>query len=147
MGIRHVGATVAQKLSSAFKTIDALALASIEEMEAVDEIGKVIAESVHYYFTIEENRTITRVQLTEYLPQQGDNFPSVISKNKSESDFSNEREIMYKVLFDMKNDPDETCNLAGKPEYKEVEQKMKNELLQWLAGTYLHSNSKAPRKK
>ncbi len=51
------------------------------------------------------------------------------------------------LLFDMKNDPDETHNLAGKPEYKEVEQKMKNKLLQWLAGTYLHSNSKAPRKK
>ncbi len=32
------------------------------------------------------------------------NLPSVIGTKKSESDFSNEREILYKVLFDMKSD-------------------------------------------
>lgn len=60
MGIRHVGATVAQKLSSAFKNIDALSQATIEEMEAVDEIGIVIAESVHHYFSIPENQKIVQ---------------------------------------------------------------------------------------
>ena len=60
-----------------------------------------IAEQIS---VIEENRTVTRVQLSDYLPQQGRNLPSVISGSKSESDFSKEREIMYKVLFDMKND-------------------------------------------
>ncbi len=60
-----------------------------------------IAEQIS---VIEENRTVTRVQLADYLPQQGKNFPSIISGSKSKADFSNEREIMYKVLFDMKND-------------------------------------------
>ena len=60
-----------------------------------------IAEQIS---VIEENRTVTRVQLADYLPQQGKNFPSVISGNSSESDFSKEREIMYKVLLDMKNE-------------------------------------------
>ena len=39
-----------------------------------------------------------------YLPVENQNLPSVISTKKSESDFSNEREILYKVLFDMKSD-------------------------------------------
>ena len=60
-----------------------------------------IAEQIS---VIEENRTVTRVQLADYLPQQGRNFPSVISGNKSGSDFTKDREIMYKVLFEMKND-------------------------------------------
>ncbi len=60
-----------------------------------------IAEQIS---VIEENRTVTRVQLADYLPQQGRNFPSVISGNKSGSDFTKDREIMYKVLFEMKNE-------------------------------------------
>jgi transcriptional regulator with PAS, ATPase and Fis domain len=42
--------------------------------------------------------------LQTYLPTMGSNFPSVLGKNKSKSDFSTEREILYKVLFDMKSD-------------------------------------------
>jgi DNA-binding NtrC family response regulator len=42
--------------------------------------------------------------LHSYLPQENTNLPSVIGTKKSESDFSNEREILYKVLFDMKSD-------------------------------------------
>ena len=34
----------------------------------------------------------------------GANFPTVLNKNKAQSDFSTEREILYKVLFDMKSD-------------------------------------------
>ena len=35
---------------------------------------------------------------------QKSNLPALIKKKQSKSDFSNEREILYKVLFDMKND-------------------------------------------
>ncbi|MEZ4874203.1 MAG: helix-turn-helix domain-containing protein [Flavobacteriaceae bacterium] len=34
----------------------------------------------------------------------GSNLPAVIQSKKAESDFSNEREILYKVLFDMQRD-------------------------------------------
>ncbi len=39
-----------------------------------------------------------------YLPQEGSQLPSVIGGKKSENDFSTERDILYKVLFDMKSD-------------------------------------------
>lgn len=53
---------------------------------------------------LEQNRTINTGTLKGYLPDAGSNLPAVINNSKSESDFSNEREILYKVLFDMKSD-------------------------------------------
>ncbi len=52
---------------------------------------------------LETNRDISLQTLNSYLPSEGSNLPSVIGK-KSESDFSTERDILYKVLFDMKSD-------------------------------------------
>ncbi|RXR31542.1 sigma-54-dependent Fis family transcriptional regulator [Flavobacterium piscinae] len=60
-----------------------------------------IAEQIS---VLETNRTISYQTLYAYLPQEGSNLPAVIKDKKSESDFSNEREILYKVLFDMKSD-------------------------------------------
>lgn len=53
---------------------------------------------------LETNREISAATLLSYLPSEGSNLPSVIKTSKSDGDFSNEREILYKVLFDMKND-------------------------------------------
>lgn len=53
---------------------------------------------------LEPSRTINASTLKGYLPSQGDNLPAVIKTSKSDSDFSSEREILYKVLFDMKSD-------------------------------------------
>ncbi len=53
---------------------------------------------------IEPTRNITNSILRSYLPDYSDNLPAVISSNDSKSDFTNEREILYKVLFDMRND-------------------------------------------
>ena len=53
---------------------------------------------------LEQNRQISAETLRGYLPSTGNNLPAVISNTKSESDFSSEREILYKVLFDMKSD-------------------------------------------
>lgn len=55
LGIRYVGRTVAEKLAEHFKTIDALKVASFEEIVAVHEIGERIAESVVEYFKIAAN--------------------------------------------------------------------------------------------
>ena len=52
---------------------------------------------------LETNREITALTLNSYLPQEGSNLPSVI-KDKKTDDFSTERDILYKVLFDMKSD-------------------------------------------
>ncbi len=53
---------------------------------------------------IEENRLVQPNTLMQYLPAKGTNLPSVISNENSKSDFGSEREIMYKILFDMRND-------------------------------------------
>lgn len=53
---------------------------------------------------LETNRDISATTLQSYLPSESNNLPSVINEKKAESDFSTEREILYKVLFDMKSD-------------------------------------------
>ncbi|MBF04474.1 MAG: sigma-54-dependent Fis family transcriptional regulator [Flavobacterium sp.] len=60
-----------------------------------------IAEQIS---VLETKRDISVQTLQHYLPSEGNNLPSVINNKKSENDFSNEREILYKVLFDMKAD-------------------------------------------
>ncbi|WP_435623497.1 sigma-54 interaction domain-containing protein [Flagellimonas sp.] len=61
-----------------------------------------IAEQVS---VLEENRSVSAATLSSYLPNATrSNLPAVIGQEKKESDFSNEREILYKVLFDMKGD-------------------------------------------
>lgn len=53
---------------------------------------------------LETKRDISLETLISYLPADGSHLPSVIKDKKSESDFSTERDILYKVLFDMKSD-------------------------------------------
>jgi transcriptional regulator with PAS, ATPase and Fis domain len=53
---------------------------------------------------VEESRLITAEKLIQYLPKNRGNLPAVIGKQSSNSDFANERDIMYKILFDMRND-------------------------------------------
>ncbi|MGB1307644.1 MAG: NAD-dependent DNA ligase LigA [Oceanihabitans sp.] len=56
LGIRYVGETVAKKLAKHYKSIDAIANATTEELVNVDEIGIKIAESVVAFFAQEVNR-------------------------------------------------------------------------------------------
>tara|TARA_S200000501_G_scaffold375854_1_gene428983 strand:+ start:440 stop:1729 length:1290 start_codon:yes stop_codon:yes gene_type:complete len=53
---------------------------------------------------LEKAREIDPTILKGYLPNTGKNLPMLLSDQKKESDFSTEREILYKVLFDMKSD-------------------------------------------
>jgi len=74
---------------------------------------------------LEQNRTINATTLQSYLPDIGKNLPAIVNTSKSESDFSSEREILYKVLFDMKSDLNDlkklTLELMKKGSVKEVE--------------------------
>ena len=58
LGIRYVGETVAKKLAKHYKSIDAIAQASIMDLIIVDEIGDKIAQSVVQFFDNQENRLI-----------------------------------------------------------------------------------------
>ena len=61
---------------------------------------KNLAEQIS---VIEEERIVSATKLQQYLPNNKNNFPAVIG-GKKENDFSTERDIMYKILFDMRND-------------------------------------------
>tara|TARA_X000001036_G_scaffold267453_1_gene248297 strand:- start:200 stop:1435 length:1236 start_codon:yes stop_codon:yes gene_type:complete len=63
---------------------------------------KNVAEQIS---VLERERSINKETLINYLPNsQNSNLPAIIKKGQDNSDFSNEREILYKVLFDMKSD-------------------------------------------
>ncbi len=81
-----------------------------------------IAEQIS---VLEQNRTIDAATLQSYLPSANSNLPAIVKPSKSESDFSSEREILYKVLFDMKSDLNDlkklTLELMKKGNVKDVE--------------------------
>ena len=58
LGIRFVGEIAAKALARHFKSMDALASASLEDMLQINGIGVVIAESVIRYFANEANRDL-----------------------------------------------------------------------------------------
>ncbi len=63
---------------------------------------------------VEQSRTINAERLAEYIP--ADNRLPVVSnhsKTNNNSDFSSEREIMYKILFDMRNDINDLKSLTS----------------------------------
>ena len=72
---------------------------------------------------IEKNRDVNTLTLESYLPEKNSNTP-ILFKDKSKADLS-EREILYKVLFDMKNDLNElkkiTHNLINESSNKSLE--------------------------
>jgi DNA ligase (NAD+) len=58
IGIRHVGNRTAFILASNFGSLDALMKASSEELNAVNEIGDTIADSVHDFFHNEAGKKV-----------------------------------------------------------------------------------------
>ena len=62
---------------------------------------------------LEQERAINGDMISTYLPDPKNNLPALISDNKSDSDFSSEREILYKILFDMKRDLNELKKLTN----------------------------------
>lgn len=55
LGIRHVGTQTAIDLASRFESLDTLAHATIDQLEAVEGVGKVVAESIAAWFADEDN--------------------------------------------------------------------------------------------
>jgi len=50
LGILHVGASSARKLVDRFRTMDRMAGATLDELQAVDDIGEVVAQSIYDWF-------------------------------------------------------------------------------------------------
>jgi DNA ligase (NAD+) len=60
LGIRHVGAQTAIDIVNHFESLDAIAAAGLEQLEAVDGVGKVVAESILGWFADEDNVALLR---------------------------------------------------------------------------------------
>jgi len=58
LSIRHVGGETARALALNFGTMEGLRAASVEEIEAIDGIGPIVAEAVHAYFQDETNAAL-----------------------------------------------------------------------------------------
>ena len=82
-----------------------------------------IAEQIS---VVEEDRLITAQNIAQYLPTYNKNLPAVIG-GTSANDFSTERDIMYKVLFDMRSDINDlkklTLDLMKTGDIEKVEEK------------------------
>ena len=101
-----------------------------------------VAEQVS---VLESTREIAASVLKGYLPEMGTQLPAIVNKETSGSDFSNEREILYKVLFDMKSDLNDlkklTLELMENDNYKDVQEKNEH-LIQKIYKDQNLSNSK-----
>lgn len=62
---------------------------------------------------IEENRELGAEEIVRYLPDMAKpQLPALVKKDDDGSSFANEREILYKVLFDLKSDVNELKKLV-----------------------------------
>lgn len=58
LGIRFVGETTAKYIATHFRTLDAIAAATVEELSEAEEVGSKIAVAITEYFADEHNRSI-----------------------------------------------------------------------------------------
>lgn len=69
LGILHVGAAAARKLAGKFHTLEKLAAAPTAELESTEDVGAVMAQSIHDFFHAPHNQ-----KLVESLRRHGLNF-------------------------------------------------------------------------
>tara|TARA_B100000795_G_scaffold64942_1_gene44023 strand:- start:1045 stop:2322 length:1278 start_codon:yes stop_codon:yes gene_type:complete len=100
---RKFASDFAQKYQMPTLKLDEHAQALLKEYRWNGNIRQLrnVAEQLS---VLEKERNINAAMIRMYLPDNGSKTPALMGKKESESDFSSEREILYKVLFDMKND-------------------------------------------
>ena len=84
IGIRFVGATVAERLAVYFKNIDAIMAANLEALQNVPDIGDRIAESVIAFFADEYNQNYIAKLRAAGLKMETDDVPVVAESNALE---------------------------------------------------------------
>jgi DNA ligase (NAD+) len=79
LGIRFVGERTAQLLAESFGSMDALMEATVEQLEAVDEVGPRVAQAIQEFFAVAKNRA-----LVERLRQAGLTFTAEKKQKSSQ---------------------------------------------------------------
>jgi DNA ligase (NAD+) len=107
LGIRFVGETVAKKLARAFKSMDALQAASVDELVKVDDVGMRIAESVVDYLASPANKALIErlkaVGLTFEVVDDDQGLKSSIFEGKTiviSGTFTKHSRDEYKVMIE-----------------------------------------------
>ena len=104
-----------------------------------------IAEQIS---VIEQSRNIDASILKGYLPKQSNNLPAIIGEKFKGSEFNNEREILYKVLFDMRNDITDlkklTLSLLKDEKITEEHVKENDHLIKKLYGSPSQEDTETP---
>lgn len=79
LGIRYVGEATARSVARHFGNADAIIHASVEDLLNVDDVGQVIAESIHEFFADEANRDIVSRLRDAGLKLEMDDAPEKLS--------------------------------------------------------------------
>ena len=89
---------------------------------------------------LEQERLLSAAALRPYLPNMGSQLPALVESEKEKADFSSEREILYKVLFDMKSDLHDLKKLTLSLLNQEISSEEKEGLIQKIYGTQHPAN-------
>jgi len=79
LGIRNVGNKLAKVLAKKFKSLDSLMDASIIELNSIDEVGEIIADSIYSFFNQEQT-----IDLINKLKQANVNMNYIKEENEDE---------------------------------------------------------------
>ena len=94
IGIRFVGETVAKILARAFKSMEALENATMEQLTAVNEIGTKIAQSIVTFFNDERSR-----QLVNRLKEFGLQMELAQEEQEGGTDLLKDKTIVISGVF------------------------------------------------
>ena len=83
---------------------------------------------------LEQERLLSAESLRPYLPNMGAQLPALVNDQKEQSDFASEREILYKVLFDMKSDLNDLKKLTLELMNQDISKEEKEGLIQKIYG-------------
>ena len=81
-----------------------------------------------------QDRLLSANRLRPYLPNMGAQLPALVDNKKEPSDFASEREILYKVLFDMKSDLNDLKKLTLELMNQDISKEEKEGLIQKIYG-------------
>lgn len=97
LGVREVGEATARALAQEFGNIESLMQAVQEQLEAINDVGPVVASNIISYFANQDNQAMVRELLTS-----GIKFPKQAAKQTSV--FSNKRVVITGSLAELKRD-------------------------------------------
>ena len=91
---------------------------------------------------LEQERLLSAAALRPYLPNMGAQLPALVENKKEQSDFASEREILYKVLFDMKSDLNDLKKLTLKLMNQDISSEERDGLIQKIYGNETFAEDK-----